>query len=134
MSGKIYSLIIFLTLFWIYCLYCGFKNYKKTVTPADFFIYGRDLPSWVYIVVATGTIFSGWIFFAQPSLILLNGFSFSTTSLYVIAISLMGILFLKRQWMLSKRFGFVTSSEMLATYFKSDLIRILTVVVALGFA
>ncbi len=134
MAGKIYALIIFVTLYWTYCVYCGFKNHKKITTPVDFFIFARYMPGWVYTVVATGTIFSGWIFFAQPSLILLNGFSFSTTSLYVIAISLMGILFLKRQWMLSKRFGFVTSSEMLATYFKSDLIRILTVVVALGFA
>ena len=134
MSGKIYSLIIFLTLFWIYCLYYGFKNYKKTVTPVDFFIYGRHLPSWVYIVVATGTIFSSWIFFAQPSLILLNGFPFSSTSLYVIAISLIGIVFLKKQWMLSKRYGFVTPAEMMATYFKSDLIRILVVIIGIGFA
>ena len=134
MSGKIYSLIIFLTLFWIYCLYCGFKNYKKTVTPVDFFIYGRHLPSWVYVIVATGTIFSCWIFFAQPSLILLNGFPFSATSLYVIAISLIGMLFLKKQWMLSKRYGFVTPAEMMATYFKSDLIRILIVIIAIGFA
>ena len=119
MSGKIYSLIIFLTLYWTYCLYCGFKNYKKVTTPSEFFIFGRYLPNWVYIVVSTGTIFSGWIFFAQPSLILLNGFAFSTTSLYVIAISLFGIIFFKRQWILSKKFGFVTASEMFANYFKS---------------
>jgi len=134
MSGKIYSLIIFLTLYWTYCLYCGFKNYKKVTTPSEFFIFGRYLPNWVYVVVSTGTIFSGWIFFAQPSLILLNGFAFSTTSLYVIAISLFGIIFFKRQWILSKKFGFVTASEMFANYFKSDLIRILVVVVGIGFA
>ncbi len=134
MPVKIYSLIIFLTLYWVYCIYCGFKNHKKTTTPVDFFIFGRYLPGWVYSVVATGVIFSGWIFFIQPSLILLNGFSFSTTSLYVIATSLVGIFFLKRQWMLSKRFGFVTPAEMISTYFKSDLIRILIVIITIGFA
>jgi len=134
MPAKIYSLIIFLSLYWIYCIYCGFKNHKKITTPVDFFIFGRYMPAWVYSVVATGVIFSGWIFFAQPSLILLNGFPFSTTSLYVIAASLIGILFLKRQWMLSKKFGFITPSEMIATYFKSDLIRILIVIITMGFA
>ncbi len=134
MAGKIYSLIIFLTLFWVYCLYCGFKNYKKTITPVDFFIYGRNLPSWVYIIVATGTIFSCWIFFIQPSLILLNGFPYASTSLSVISVSIIGILFLKKQWMLSKKFGFVTPAEMMATYLRSDLIRILIVVLGIGFA
>ena len=134
MAGKIYSLIIFLTLFWVYCLYCGFKNYKKTITPVDFFIYGRNLPSWVYIIVATGTIFSCWIFFIHPSLILLNGFPYASTSLSVISVSLIGLLFLKKQWMLSKKFGFVTPAEMMATYLRSDLIRILIVVLGVGFA
>ena len=122
MPGKIYSLIIFLTLFWIYCLYVGFKNYKKTFTPVDFFIYGRDIPSWVYVTVATGTIFSCWIFFVQPSLILLNGFPFASTSLSVVGVSLVGLLFLKKQWMLSKKFGFVTPAEMFSTYFKNTKI------------
>ena len=134
MPGKIYSLIIFLTLFWVYCLYVGFKNHKKTITPVDFFIYGRNLPSWVYVLVATGTIFSCWIFFVHPGQILLNGFPYAATSLSVISVSLIGLLFLKKQWMLSKKFGFITPAEMLATYFKSDLIRILVVILGLGFA
>ena len=134
MPGKIYSLIIFLTLFWIYCLYVGFKNYKKTFTPVDFFIYGRNIPSWVYVTVATGTIFSCWIFFVQPSLMLLNGFPYASTSLSVVGVSLVGLLFLKKQWMLSKKFGFVTPAEMFSAYFKSDLIRILIVIIGIGFA
>ena len=134
MPAKIYSLIIFLTLFWIYCIYCGFKNHKKTTTPVDFFIFGRYMPSWAHSIVATGLIFSSWLFFVQPSLTLLNGFPFSTTSLCVIAISLIGILFFKRQWMLSKKYGFVTPAEMMATYFKSDIIRILVAIITMGFA
>ena len=134
MPGKIYSLIIFLTLFWIYCLYVGFKNYKQTITPVDFFIFGRNLPSWVYVIVATGTIFSCWIFFIHPSQILLSGFPYAATSLSVISVSLIGLLFLRKQWMLSKKFGFVTPAEMMASYFKSDLIRILIVIIGLGFA
>ena len=134
MPGKIYSLIIFLTLFWVYCLYIGFKNNKKTITPVDFFIFGRNLPPWVYVIVSTGTIFSCWIFFVHPGQILLNGFPYATSSLSAIGVSLISLLFLRKQWMLSKKFGFVTPAEMMATYFKSDLIRILIVVLGLGFA
>jgi Na+/proline symporter len=43
-------------------------------------------------------------------------------------------MFLKRQWMLGKRFGFVTPGEMLSHYFKSDVIRVLVVIVALVFS
>ena len=52
----------------------------------------------------------------------------------VIAIPLIGILFSKRQWMFSKKFGFVTPGEMIGSYFKSDILRVLVVVVTVGFA
>ena len=134
MTTKLYSLILFLSIYWFICLYIGFKTQKKIISPVEFFIFGRELPGWSYITIVTGTIFSCWIFFVQPSLIFLNGFPFAMTSLFVIAIPLVGILFSKRQWILSKRFGFVTPSEMIAEYFKSDILRILIVILSLGFA
>ena len=70
----------------------------------------------------------------KSDLIFVNGLSFAMTSLAVIAIPLIGILFSKRQWMFSKKFGFVTPSEMLGTYFKSDIIRVLIVIITLGFS
>tara|TARA_A100001011_G_scaffold378518_1_gene443349 strand:+ start:426 stop:2357 length:1932 start_codon:yes stop_codon:yes gene_type:complete len=134
MTGKLYILGIFLTLYWGFCLFVGFKNEKKIITPVEFFIFSRQLPSWSFFAIVTSTIFSGWIFFVHPSLIFTNGFPYSITSLFVIAIPLVGILFSKRQWMLSKKFGFVTPSEMISTYFKSDILRILIVIITLGFS
>ena len=134
MPAKFYSLITFIGLFWVYCLYCAFKNQKRITTPVDFFIHERQLPGWVFIIVATGITFSGWIFFVHPSLIFMNGMPYSMTSLCVIGIPLLGIVFLKRQWMLSKKYGFVTPSEMMGVYFKSEFIRILIVIITLGFA
>ena len=134
MTTKLYSLAIFLSLYWFVCLYIGFKTQKKVVVPVEFFIFNRQLPGWSFLAIVTGTLFSGWIFFVQPSLIFINGFPFAMTSLFVVAISLIGILFAKRQWMFSKKFGFITPSEMIATYFRSDVLRILIVILALGFA
>jgi Na+/proline symporter len=63
-----------------------------------------------------------------------DGFQYAYASFYAITIPLTGVLFLKRQWMLGKRFGYVTPGEMLADYFQGDSIRLLTVIVALFFA
>ena len=134
MPVEFYSLLVFIGLFWFYCLFWAFKNQKRTTTPVDFFIHERQLPGWVFIIVATGITFSGWIFFVHPSLIFMNGMPYSMTSLCAIGIPLLGIVFLKRQWMLSKKYGFVTPSEMMGVYFKSEFIRILIVIITLGFA
>jgi len=134
MSGQFYTLITFLGLYWFFCLYVGFRNQKKFITPVDFFIFGRQLPSWSFFSIMTGTIFSGWIFFLQPGLTFVNGLPFSMTSLCVIAIPLIGVLFSKKQWLLSKKFGYVTPAEMISDYFKSDILRILIVVITLGFS
>ena len=134
MQTKIYFLIFFLFLFWTYCLYWPFKKQKKINTPVEFFIYGRQMPGWIFTLVATTTIFSGWFFIAHPSLIFVNGLPYAMTSLSVIMIPLVGAFFMKRQWMLCKKFGFVTPSEMIAAYFRSEIIRILVVIVTLLFA
>ena len=134
MSGKLYTLISFLTVFWFFCLYVGFRNQKKIVTPVDFFIFGRQLPSWSYFAIITSLLFSGLIFFFHPSLIFLNGLPFSVTSLFVITIPLVGVIFSKRQWILSKRYGYLTPSEMVSDYFKSNILRILIVIITLGFS
>ena len=127
MTPKSYSLIIFLILFWFYCLYWGFRSQKKITTPVDYFILNRDLPS----LIATGTIFSRLELYSTK-LIFLMVF-LTLTSLAVIGIPLIGILFSKRQWMLSKRYGFITPSEMIGTYFKSDVMRILIVIYRICF-
>ena len=117
MQTKIYFLLFFLFLFWTYCLYWPLKKQKKIDTPVEFFIYGRQMPSWIFVLITTGTLFAGWFFILHPSLILVNGLPFTMTSLSVIIIPLIGTIVMKRQWMLSKRFGFITPSEMIATYY-----------------
>ena len=70
----------------------------------------------------------------HPGLLYRDGFQYAYASFYTITIPFTGVIFLKRQWILGKRFGYVTPGEMFADYFRSDAIRILTVVVALFFS
>jgi len=85
-------------------------------------------------MAATATSFGGWTFMGQPGLVFRDGFQFVFASLSSIVIPFAGVMFLKRQWMLGKRFGYLTPGEMLGDYFQGDVIRFLVIAIALVFA
>ena len=121
-------------MYWAYCIFWGIKGARSAKTASDYFIAGRTIPIWVFVLAATATSFSGWTFMGHPGLVYRDGFQYAYASFYAITIPFTGIIFLKRQWTLGKRFGFVTPGEMFSEYFKSDTMRILTVIVALVFS
>ena len=64
----------------------------------------------------------------------LGSFAYGEVALAAIVIPLAGILFLKRQRLLCQRFGYMTPGAMFADYYQGELIRLLTVLIALVFA
>ena len=134
MSAKVVWLFIFVVLYWSYCIFWGIKGARMAKTASDYFISGRQLSLWVFVLAATATSFSGWTFMGHPGLIYRDGFQYAYASFYTITIPFTGVMFLKRQWMLGKRYGYVTPGEMLSDYFQGDGVRILTVCVALLFS
>ncbi|MEL0242081.1 MAG: sodium:solute symporter family protein [Pelagibacteraceae bacterium] len=134
MSAKVTWLLAFVVLYWAYCIYWGIKSSQQAKTATDYFVAGRRLGLWVFVLAATATSFSGWTFMGHPGLIYRDGFQYAYASFYAITIPFTGVMFLKRQWILGKRFGYVTPGEMLADYFKGDGVRYLTVVIALCFS
>ena len=134
MAPKVIWLFIFVALYWAYCIFWGIKSAQTAKTASDYFIAGRRLSMWVFVLAATATSFSGWTFMGHPGLVYRDGFQYAYASFYTITIPFTGVMFLKRQWILGKRFGYVTPGEMLSDYFQGDAIRILTVLVALLFS
>nr|VFJ63855.1 MAG: Na+/proline symporter [Candidatus Kentron sp. FM]VFJ64458.1 MAG: Na+/proline symporter [Candidatus Kentron sp. FM]VFK14936.1 MAG: Na+/proline symporter [Candidatus Kentron sp. FM] len=134
MDEKIVWLFTFVALYWAYCIFWGIKGALSAKTASDYFIAGRSISLWVFVLAATATSFSGWTFMGHPGLLYRDGFQYAYASFYAITIPFTGVLFLKRQWMLGKHFGFVTPGEMLSAYFRSDAIRFLVVIVALIFS
>ena len=134
MDPKVVWLFIFVALYWSYCIFWGIKGALSAKTASDYFVAGRQISLWVFILAATATSFSGWTFMGHPGLIYRDGFQYAYASFYAITIPFTGVLFLKRQWMLGKRFGFITPGEMMAYYFRSDTVRLLVVLVALIFS
>jgi Na+/proline symporter len=133
-SAKIIWLFLFVAVYWAYCIAMGVKGARMAKSASDYFIAGRTIPIWVFVLAATATSFSGWTFMGHPGLLYRDGFQYAYASFYAITIPFTGVVFLKRQWILGKRFGYVTPGEMFSDYFKSDAIRVLTVVVALVFS
>ncbi len=105
--------------YWLY-IWWSVKDIHSTKTARDFFIANRSLPTITFVFAATATYYSGWTFMSQPSLIYRDGFQAAYASFYVIFIPFAGMLFWKRQWLLSKRYGFITPGEMFGEYFKSS--------------
>lgn len=134
MNAKLFWLVACVGAYWIYCVVLGLRGRRMVRAASDYFIAGRRTSLWVIVLAATAASFSGWTLIGHPGLILRDGFPYAAVSFYAICIPLTGVLFLKRQWMLGKRFGFVTPGEMLSDYFQGDSIRLLTVLVAVLFS
>lgn len=131
---KITWIFLFIMLYWAYCIVRGVQGARRARKATDYFLAGRRLSPWLYILATTATCFSAWTFIGHPGLTYLDGFPYAYASFYAILIPFAGLLFLKRQWLIGRQFGFVTPGEMLAYYFQSDLLRLLVVLVALLFA
>ena len=98
---------------------------------AGYAIGGRSVPFIAFLMAATAASFSGWTFIGHPGLIWRDGLSYAFASFYVLTIPISGTFFAKRQWLLGKRYGFITPGDMYAYYFNSEPMRFLVVIAAL---
>jgi SSS family solute:Na+ symporter len=125
--GWVWTLVI---LYWIYCIYWGVRGAIVSKTASGYMIGGRQLPMWVFILAATATSFSGWTFIGHPGLIWRDGLAYAFASFYVLTIPITGTFFAKRQWLLGKRYGFITPGDMYSYYYGTEVMRWLVVIVA----
>lgn len=123
----VWTLVI---LYWGYCIYWGIRGALISKTASAYMVAGRSLPMWVFILAATATSFSGWTFIGHPGLIWRDGLAYAFASFYVLTIPITGTWFAKRQWLLGKRYGFITPGDMYAYYYGSESMRWLVVIVA----
>ena len=120
--------------YWAYCLYCGVRAARLGGGEAEFFLGGRALPHFVFVMAGTAASFGGWFFLGHGALVLRDGLGYAELSLAAVAIPLAGAVFLKRQWILGRRYGYVTAGDLFAGYFQSETARLLVLLVALVFA
>jgi Na+/proline symporter len=121
---------IMLGLYIAYCFYVGLKGYFTTKTSADYAVAGRSIPFIAFLMAASAASFSGWTFVGHPGAIWAAGLVYAFCSMYVVFIPMTGTFFAKRNWLLGKRYGFITPGDMYAYYYNSEAIRWLTVLTA----
>ena len=134
MEAKFIWLIAFVGLYWAYCLFWGFKGARTAKTSTDYFLAGRSIGVWVFVLAATATSFSGWTFVGHPGKIFTDGLPYAFASFYALTIPFTGVLFLRRQWVLGKAYSYVTPGEMYSDYYGGNAMRLLTVLVAFLFS
>ena len=134
MDAKIYWLLAFVGLYWSYCIFWGIKGAITSKTSEDYFVAGRSIGTWVFVLAATATSFSGWTFVGHPGKILTDGLPYAFASFYALTIPFTGVLFLRRQWVLGRVYNYVTPGEMYSDYYGGNSMRALTVLVAFLFS
>jgi solute:Na+ symporter, SSS family len=133
-SEQLVWLFAFIALYWVYCLFWAVTHVRNANTAIQHGLADRALPAWIFVLCATALSFTGWAFMGFPALVYRDGFPFAQVALCAITIPLGGVLFLKRQWMLARRFAYVTPGDMFADYFGGVTMRLLVVLIALVFA
>ena len=135
MSEKSVWLFIFILLYAAYCFFWGVRGSRyNSDNPENYYLANRNISSWVFFFAATAATFAGLTVISQASLIYHDGFQYVGTAFIAITVPLGSIFFFKRQWMLSRKFGYITPGEMYYDYYKSDTIRIISVLVTFFFA
>ena len=129
MSGTTWVYIM-LGIYIIYCFYWGLKGYFSEKTSAGYAIAGRSIPFIAFLMAATAASFSGWTFIGHPGLIWRDGLAYAFASFYVLTIPITGAFFAKRNWLMGKRYGFITPGDMFAYYYNNEAVRWLTVIAA----
>jgi len=134
MISNLYWFFFFVVVYWSFCLFWGARTLRQNNDPESYYLANRGVTPWVFFFSATAATFAGITIITYPSLIYSDGFSFLSTAAIVITIPLGSVLFFKRQWMLSRKFNFITPGEMYFYYYKSNTLRILLLIIGLFFA
>ena len=87
---KLVWLLVFTVGYWSYCVFWGIKGARRAKTAADYFIAGRGIGLWVFVLAATATSFSGWTFVGHPGTIYKVGLPYAFASFYAITIPFTG--------------------------------------------
>jgi Na+/proline symporter len=133
MLNKIGWLTIFFVMYWAFCIVMGVRSSRQYAGARQFFIPTDGISTWVFVFAVTAATFAGWTFTGQAGQIFRDGLQYVNATFFVISIPLAGVLVLKRQWVLARKYGYVTPGEMYSGYFGGGAIAMISVGVALLF-
>lgn len=108
-------------------------NRRMTVDVEDFFLYGRKAGFIVLYLTVVATYHSAFAFLGSGGFFYTHGIGFWEAGTWTILTGAITFVLGPRIWALGKRFGHVTPADLLADYFESEAVRVVTAIVSVVF-
>ncbi|RLB35885.1 MAG: hypothetical protein DRH12_16335 [Deltaproteobacteria bacterium] len=127
------AVILVFIVYVIITMIIGYIGWKRTkLTPEDYFLAGRSLGTFVLSLTLIATYASMWTFLGAVGANYRLGTSFMACMItWNLLWPLMIWLFGVRIWLLGKRFGYITPSDMFADYYQSEAMRVIASIIGI---
>lgn len=128
-------LVVCTAIYLLVCAGIGIYTSRVKVTKAsDFFLAGHSLGPVVLSLAMMATVFSAWFILGHQGLCWQLGFPYIAHYAHIPLMAMLGLLIFSRQWAIGRKNGYITPSEMYGSYYDSEVIRILVVIIAALYA
>jgi len=108
-------------------------NRRLTVNMEDFLLYGRQAGVIVLYLTVVATFHSAFAFLGSGGFFYTHGIGFWMAGTWTILVGVITYTLGTRIWALGKSFGYITPADMLADFYESDAVRVLTAAVSVVF-
>ena len=108
-------------------------NRRLAVNMEDFLLYGRQAGVIVLYLTVVATFHSAFAFLGSGGFFYTHGIGFWVAGTWTVLVGVITYTLGTRIWALGKRFGYITPADMLADFYESDAVRVLTAVVSVVF-
>lgn len=108
-------------------------NRRLTGSVEDFFLYGRRAGFVVLYLTVVATYHSAFAFLGSGGFFYTHGIGFWDAGAWTILVGAITYVLGSRIWVLGKRFGYMTPADMLADFYESEAVRVVTALVSVVF-
>jgi SSS family solute:Na+ symporter len=108
-------------------------NRRLSIDMEDFLLYGRKAGFLVLYLTVVATYHSAFAFLGSGGFFYTHGIGFWDAGTWTILVGAITYVLGSRIWALGKRFGYITPADMLADFYESEAVRVVTAIVSVLF-
>lgn len=120
MSPRTMALLAVVFVYYLACIGVGLYVYRKgkgLTSSTEFFLAGRALGPIVLGLAMLGTVQSAWMMLGHQGLSMAIGAPYWVYYAHMLLMAMVAIFFFPHQWLLGKKFGFISPAEMYGDYY-----------------
>ena len=108
-------------------------NKRLTVDMEDFLLYGRKAGFVVLYLTVVATYHSAFAFLGSGGFFYTHGIGFWAAGTWTVLVGAITYVLGTRIWALGKKFSYITPADMLADFYESEAVRVVTAMVSVLF-